>query len=162
MQTNNFTKAIEFTLPWEIGSDWKNGGYTDDPRDPGGETRWGISKRANPNVDIKNLTLEQALGIYREKYYDIYRYDKRFPIDLDNIDMPLAVAIFDTGVNCGVSRARSWTIEALKTKAPTDELLRLRKEFYAKLPTFPTYGKGWLRRVNDLQKFCQILTAGTV
>jgi lysozyme family protein len=40
------------------------GGYTDNPKDPGGETNWGISKRSYPSVDIKNLTREQAGVLY--------------------------------------------------------------------------------------------------
>ncbi|MFX6884101.1 glycosyl hydrolase 108 family protein, partial [Acinetobacter baumannii] len=41
------------------------GGYVNNPADPGGETQWGISKRAYPNVNIRDLTREQAKAIYR-------------------------------------------------------------------------------------------------
>ena len=40
------------------------GGYVNDPDDPGGETKYGISKRSYPALDIKNLTVEQATAIY--------------------------------------------------------------------------------------------------
>ncbi len=53
----NFEGALKFTLSWK-------GGLVNDPNDPGGETKYGISKRAYPELDIANLTLEQAKGIY--------------------------------------------------------------------------------------------------
>lgn len=45
------------------------GGYVNDPHDPGGETKYGISKRAFPNLDIANLTPEQAAVLYYHKYW---------------------------------------------------------------------------------------------
>lgn len=48
---------------------WLEGGYVDDPDDPGGETKYGISKRAYPHLNIKELTREQAVEIYREDYW---------------------------------------------------------------------------------------------
>lgn len=50
---SNFTKAMQFISKWE-------GEYSNDPFDPGGETKYGISKRAYPNLDIKNLTKEKG------------------------------------------------------------------------------------------------------
>ena len=41
------------------------GGYVNNPNDPGGETKYGVSKKAYPDIDIENLTLEQAKKIYR-------------------------------------------------------------------------------------------------
>lgn len=61
--SENFEKAVAFVLRHE-------GGYTNDNRDPGGETKFGISKRAYPSLDIKNLTEEQAKVIYRRDYWD--------------------------------------------------------------------------------------------
>jgi lysozyme family protein len=53
----NFKCSIEFVFRREDG-------YVNDPQDPGGETRYGISKRFHPKVDIKALTKDQASGIY--------------------------------------------------------------------------------------------------
>lgn len=64
----DFDRIFPFSLSWETGGD-KNGGYTNDPNDPGGETRWGISKGAHPELDILNLTLEQAAEVYRQHYW---------------------------------------------------------------------------------------------
>lgn len=65
----NFEDAIMYALHDEVGGDMMNGGYTNDPADPGGETKWGISKRVYPNVDIKNLTLDGAKAIYLRDFW---------------------------------------------------------------------------------------------
>ena len=88
-----FDKIIEFTLKYE-------GGYVNDPDDPGGETRFGISKRSYPNVDIKNLTIEEAKKIYKRDYYDA--------VDFGIMDEKTKNALFDTAVNCGVGTARKF------------------------------------------------------
>jgi lysozyme family protein len=48
----------------------REGGYTNDPQDSGGETKFGISKRQFPHLDIRNLTEEQAIEIYQRLYLD--------------------------------------------------------------------------------------------
>jgi hypothetical protein len=81
---DNFDKAFEFTVGLE-------GGYSNDPNDPGGETKYGISKRFNPEVDVKNLTLEQAKDIYRRKYW--------LPAGCDEAQFPMDICLFDSNVN---------------------------------------------------------------
>jgi lysozyme family protein len=73
MELNRFEAFLSESIRWETGGD-KSGAYTNDPSDAGGETKWGISKRSNPEVDIKNLTYKDAVEIYRIKYYNPY-YD---------------------------------------------------------------------------------------
>ena len=58
----NFDAAFERLIGHE-------GGYTAGVGDPGGETKFGISKRSYPREDIKNLTLEQAKVIYRKDFW---------------------------------------------------------------------------------------------
>jgi len=87
----NFDEAIDKTLVNE-------GGYVNDPSDRGQETNLGISKRAYPNVDIKNLTVSQAKEIYKRDYWD--------KVKADNIESQLiASELFDTAVNMGVRTA---------------------------------------------------------
>lgn len=57
-----FSKAIDFLLANE-------GGYSNNPADPGGETNFGISRRAYPFLDIKNLTRDEAIAIYQRDYW---------------------------------------------------------------------------------------------
>jgi lysozyme family protein len=87
-----FEPAIQKTLLWE-------GGYVNNPADPGGETKFGISKRSYPNVDIANLTVEDAIAIYRR---DFWNYD-------GIVDQDVADKIFDLGVNVGKFHAVSIT-----------------------------------------------------
>lgn len=74
------------------------GGYVNDPNDPGGETKYGISKRTYPNVDIKNLTMDGAREIYYRDWWLHFHYDRISDADL-------AIKVFNTAVNIGASRA---------------------------------------------------------
>lgn len=74
------------------------GGYNNKKRDKGGETKFGISKRAYPNLDIKNLTLEQAKKIYKTDYWDKVKADLI-------VSRKVAIQMFDISINSGVKRA---------------------------------------------------------
>lgn len=89
----DFEPAVAKTIRREGGDT-----LTDDPDDPGGLTRYGISKRAHPEVDPRNLTLESAKAIYRRDYWG--------PCDGDLLKSQLlAELVFDAAVNMGVSQA---------------------------------------------------------
>lgn len=113
----------------------EEGGYVNDPLDPGGETKFGISKRAYPNVDIRNLTLEMAKAIYKRDYWDA--------LNLDTHEWRKAICLFDCAVNMG----RAVAVELYQQPEPwyinfqAERILR-----YAKMRRFPLYGKGWVRR----------------
>lgn len=132
---SKFDACLAFTLSWE-------GGYVNNPADPGGETKYGISKRAYPKLDIANLTLEQARDIYYRDYY--------LPSGADALPMPLAVVHFDSAVHHGLSRAAVWLKDA---GGDVQRYLGFRLEFFTTLPTFPTFGRGWARRVSALLKY---------
>ena len=83
---SDFNKAFTIVVGHE-------GGYVSDPQDPGGETKYGISKRAHPNVDIVNLTLRNAKAIYRSNYWD--------HCCCDDYHWPLNLYVFDGAVNQG-------------------------------------------------------------
>lgn len=125
----SFERAFEIVVGAE-------GGYVNDPQDPGGETKYGISKRVYPSFDIKNLTLEQARGIYFEDYW--------LKAGCDQIaDARLAILVFDCAVNQGVSRARQiFSIAKDLASFQAERALH-----YAGLPTFGRYGRGWMRRL---------------
>lgn len=70
------------------------GGYVNDPDDPGGETKFGISKRSYPDIDIKFMDKNKAAEIYKQDFWD------RLNLDAVN-KQAIAAEIFDTAVNCG-------------------------------------------------------------
>lgn len=136
------------------------GGYVNDPKDPGGETKFGISKRAYPQVDIKNLTLDAAKAIYKRDYWDRAQCDKLPPY--------LAYVLFDAAVNSGIGQAIRFLQRALNvaddgvlgpmTLAAVQRIdaesivaryLGQRLMFMTKLSTWDAFGKGWSRRVAD-------------
>ena len=139
------------------------GGYVNHPTDPGGETKYGISKRAYPELVIADLTLEDAKFIYHRDYWTKVRGD----------DLPDAIAInvFDMAVNHGVKAAVKilqaavgadidgalgpQTLAAAWRSNPVLAAIRLnasRLDFYTTLTTWSTFGRGWARRVaNNLR-----------
>ncbi len=88
----NFEIAMEHVFEWE-------GGEVNDPADPGGHTKFGISKRAYPGLDIGSLTKDQAARIYRRCYWDPIRGSDGL------LDQDQANTLFDFAVNAGVRTA---------------------------------------------------------
>lgn len=131
---------MTFVFKWE-------GGYVNDPSDPGGETNFGISKRAYPNIDIKNLTRQAAQEIYQRDYWDA--------IKGDTLEPALGAVALDTAINMGVSRAKQF----LAQTSDWQHFIQLRKDYYTNLvkarPSLGKYINGWMNRINDLVKFIQ-------
>lgn len=88
---DKFRQAVEVVLKHE-------GGYVHNPNDPGGETKYGISKRSYPDLIISELTKEQAIEIYYRDWWLKYRYD-------DIVDLAVAMKVFDLSVNMGPAQA---------------------------------------------------------
>lgn len=146
----DFDKAFEHVVGLE-------GGYVNDPQDPGGETKYGISKRQYPLEDIKNLSLERAKIIYRMDYWN--------KIQGDGLPYPTNMLVFDAAVNQGVTPAvimlqktlgvpEDGTVGPLTIKAAQEqrgsmisEYLACRALRYVGTNNFDRYGKGWLRRL---------------
>ncbi len=157
---SNLPQAFAFIAIWEWGNR-KDGGYTNDKDDPGGETKWGISKRAYPDIDIKSLTQEEALRLYEKDYW--------LKAGCDKMEKAMSIVVFDSAVNCGVGRTRSWLDEFAKAKEKAPNLkgerwmIQRRTQYYLELvkkrPALNKYIKGWLNRVNDLSKYVDIVTA---
>lgn len=154
----NFDQAFEKLIGHE-------GGYVSPEdaikrKDPGGETKFGISKRSYPDVDIKNLTIDQAKAIYRRDFWAAIRCD----------DLPEKVRfqLFDTAVNSGagqaiklLQRAACVTADGLigpQTRTalaamPADRLVArfnaFRLAFMTGLPNWPQNSRGWALRIAD-------------
>lgn len=96
---SHFQKALELVLRFE-------GGYSNDPADPGKETKFGISSNSYPKLNIATLTKDEAAAIYKRDYWD--------KLSLDTVNSESAAAkIFSVGVHCGVKFAKEMTIEAV-------------------------------------------------
>lgn len=134
---SDFDRAVSFVLAHE-------GGYVNDPADPGGETKYGISKRSYPYLDIPSLTVEQARTIYYRDYWE--------PSGAAELPMPLAAAVLDTAVNQGVAKSRSILTAS---RGDFTAYLDLREQAYRALaearPTLAKFLFGWLNRVADLR-----------
>jgi lysozyme family protein len=136
------------------------GGYVNHPRDPGGETKYGVTKRSYPNVNIRNLTLDGAKAIYKRDFWDKVRGD----------EVPYSVAfnLFDGAVNSGPAKSIMWmqaaagvaddgkfgpiTLAAILKADPEGLCARyngLRLKFMTDLSTWGTFGKGWARRIAE-------------
>lgn len=134
------------------------GGYVNDPHDAGGETRYGISKRSYPDVDIKALTFDAAREIYRRDFWVKPR--------LDQLPDRLAIAVFDGAVNSGARASVGWlqrslgvaddsvigpaTVAAARSCDPSATLMRYlgcRLAYMADCATWASHGRGWARRI---------------
>lgn len=150
----DFEKAVEIVLE-------KEGGYVNHPNDPGGETNFGISKRAFPEVDIKNLTIGHAKHIY-----EMYYWHK---VKAEGLPVSLRLVVFDCAVNQGpgfAARALQSCLgitedgiigdETVNKSNEVNELellecfLKKRCDRYLATANFDRFGKGWLRRLIEI------------
>lgn len=134
------------------------GGYSNDSRDPGGETNWGISKRSYPRENIKDLTLDRAKAIYLRDFWKA--------AGCDHVPAGVRFDLFDMAVNSGVRPAVKTMQEAagvvvdgvlgsktIKALQDTDHRLLVmrfngaRLRFMTTLAVWPTYSRGWARRI---------------
>lgn len=167
-----FDRCVEIVLS-------KEGGFSDHPRDPGGATKFGITRatlegfRGKPvtREDVQALTQEEAREIYRTNYWNAIKADQ-LPPGMDLI-------VFDFGVNAGCGRAVKMlqglvgaeqdggvgerTLAAVKTVPPEQLIARYaesRIAYYRSLDTFDTFGAGWLNRVEFVRNAALRLTKG--
>ncbi len=160
----SFKEAVEKTLGHE-------GGYVDDPDDPGGPTNWGISTRfligIGATIDVKDMTRDQAVGLYKEHFWDANNYG-------EFNHQEIAEKVFDSSVNMGAKASHrilqralraceqsiiddgiigGLTIHALNKVNPLCLTIAMRSEMaghyrvlIAKKPVRRKYRRGWLRR----------------
>lgn len=165
---SSFDRAFDILIGHE-------GGFTDNPRDPGNwtggaigqgvlrGTRWGISAAAYPELDIAALILAEARAIYRRDYWD--------PVLADALPPSIALLAFDAAVNCGVRTAIRWLQGAVgaapdgiagpRTRAAAaracatqegrervaTKMLARRNLHNAALRAWGDFGLGWSRRL---------------
>jgi len=161
---DNFEESLAHVLKHE-------GGYVDHPKDPGGATNLGCTKKVweewvgheVTKDDIRALTIADVSPLYKQRYWDKCRGD----------DLPRGVdfAVFDLAINSGVGRASKLlqrsvgvaadgaigpaTLAAVADANPRElatKICELRLAFLQALPTWETFGKGWGRRVKETEK----------
>lgn len=142
------------------------GGYVFDPRDPGGETKFGICKRSYPALNIKALDIGTAKAIYRKDFWQ--------PLG-DECHPAIRFQAFDFAVNSGISTALRKLQQAIHVaddghfgpvsrdalaQIPVSDVLFLylavRLDFLASLSTWPAFGKGWARRIAQNMRYSAI------
>ena len=167
----NFDAALKAVLHHE-------GGFVNHPADPGGMTNLGCTKRVweewvGHPVDekaMRALTPEDVAPLYKKKYWDAVRGDD-LPDGVDYI-------VFDTAINSGPGRAIKFlqgcvgvdtdgalgpkTLAAVKAADPkklVDDYAKRRLSFLQDLPTWGTFGKGWSRRVAEVENTASTMIA---
>lgn len=148
---NYFESSFEKLLGHE-------GEFVDNPRDPGKATKYGISQRSYPDLDIKNLTVEDAKKLYKRDFWDRAHCDSLHPV--------LAFQIFDAAVNSGIGQSIRFmqravgvaddgdmgplTLAAIQRRDTSELIARFnaeRLEFMTKLSKWPDFSRGWARRI---------------
>lgn len=134
------------------------GQYAYDANDPGGESKFGITRRSYPGEDIRNMPITRAKYLYQRDFWG--------PAGCDALPDPLKYAMFDFAVNSGVKPAirllqsvlgvpvdgilGPHTLQAVGTMDARRLAARLfgeRLEMLTALPTWASFGKGWARRI---------------
>lgn len=146
------------------------GGYGDNPNDPGGPTKYGITiydarlywKKSATLADVKNMPKSVAQDIYRHKYWDA--------LDCDALPSGLDYTVFDYGVNSGIGRAgrvlrqvlglptddyrvTAAVVTAIKERDAADLIRQIngeRLKFLEGLTTWEHFGRGWKIRVDSV------------
>lgn len=146
--TDRFEICQAVTGKWE-------GGWSDHPDDPGGKTMYGITetrwheyqdKMGMKRTPVRNITMAQALKFYRSEFWLACGADKLFP----GVDL----AVYDASVNSGVSRGRKWLLASAGSNDHSEtvkKICRARLSFMQSLKIWKTFGKGWGRRVADIE-----------
>ena len=151
---DNFDECLKMLLHHE-------GGYVNHPKDPGGETNLGVTKRVyekwGGTKDMKDLTVEDVAPIYKKNYWNRCK--------CDDLESGVDWVVFDWAVNSGTGRAAKAiqkicgasqdgaigpkTLALIKTQDTEyviEEFGKIRQNFYESLKTFDTFGKCWTRR----------------
>ena len=149
MTQKNFELALRFLFPAE-------GGYSNHKADKGGATNLGVTQgtynawlkaKGLPNKDVRQITHDEAVQIYRDNYYTASGADKV-------TDPKMAIALFDTAVLHGVGGAKGFYN---KCGGDLNTFLELREKSYDKIctndPTQKVFLQGWKNRVANLRKY---------
>jgi lysozyme family protein len=160
----NWDKSFDMVLVHE-------GGYVNDPRDPGGRTNMGVTQRAWESYLNRSVTETEMRGLTRDEIKPFYKAMYWDKLKGDQLPAGVDYAAYDLAVNSGVGRAAKYlqeiagvvadgaigpkSLEAIAACNPeqmVDALCDMRLEFLQRLPTFGAFGKGWSRRVAEVKE----------
>lgn len=144
----NFTRCFLFVMRGH--GDWKGeGGYVNNPRDPGGPTNMGITiatlshefgRRATAE-DVRRMDASTAMRIYQKKYWNA--------VGADNLPIGVDLMIFDIAVNSGVGRALQFAKQTSSLLHPRERVVaidKLRMGYFRSLRNWRFFGNGWKSR----------------
>ncbi|WP_437416351.1 glycoside hydrolase family 108 protein [Sinorhizobium meliloti] len=146
--TDRFDVCHPITAGWE-------GGWSDHKDDPGGKTMYGVTetrwheyqdKMKMKRTPVRNITKAQALKFYRSEFWEVCGAPTLFA----GVDL----AVYDASVNSGVSRGRKWLLASAGSNdhsVTVKRICRARLSFMQSLTIWKTFGKGWGRRVADIE-----------
>lgn len=146
--SDRFEICHPITAAWE-------GGWSDHPADPGGKTMYGITERRwheyqdklkMKRTPVRNVTKAQALKFYRSEFWQAS--------GAPNLFAGVDLAVYDASVNSGVSRGRKWLLASAGSNDHSETVKRIcrtRLSFMQSLKIWKSFGKGWGRRVADIE-----------
>lgn len=158
---DNFEKCVKVVIHGR-GAWGGEGGFVMNPRDPGGATKFGITRatlsrflgRAASVTEVRNLTETVARSIYLKFYWK--------PAGCDSLPAGVDLMVFDIAVNSGIGRAHT-LLDQANTGTPTariEALHKARMGFWRRLKTWPVFGKGWTNRETAIRQAALDLAAG--
>ena len=169
----NFEQCLALVLKEE-------GGYVDNPHDPGGMTNLGVTKKTyeawvNRTVDeaeMRGLTPDDVAPLYQRNYWD--------KVAANSLPVGVDYCLFDAAVNLGPSQAVKFIQRALNVVVDgilgqqtiaaanqrdaaelVEQFCEERLQFMQSLSTWPTFGRGWQRRVEEVQAAAQAMVLGS-
>ena len=168
---NNFDYCLNMLLSHE-------GGFVNHPKDPGGMTNLGVTRATYEQFVGRHVTEEEMRALTPTIVGPLYKVNYWDKARCDDLPSGLDWAVFDWGVNSGMSRpvkalqrivgvtadggVGAYTLRAIgnnDTKALVEKLYDARQAFYEGLSTFATFGKGWTRRNKEtLEQSLKLLT----
>jgi len=165
----NFERCLALVLKSE-------GGYVDNPKDPGGMTNLGVTKdtweayvgRTVDEAEMRGLTPDDVAPLYQRNYWD--------KVAANSLPVGVDYCLFDTAVNSGPSQAVKFIQRALNVVVDgvlgqqtiaaanqrdaaelIEQFCEERLQFMQSLSTWPTFGRGWQRRVEEVQAAAQAM-----
>lgn len=134
--STGFLSAVERVLGHE-------GGYTPSDGNTGAPANFGINQKHNPDLDVKNITKDQAVQRYKTNYWDA--------IDGDNLPPELQATALDAAVNQGPARAARWIRQSGGDVSKFNELRREHYEMLAQRPEYSRYKNTWMKRLDSYE-----------